>query len=58
MTPSFIEIIFALILPPVGAFLKEGFSLQFFINILLTCMGYVPGIVHAIWLICRKVEIQ
>jgi len=52
--PSFLRIIIALIFPPVGAFLKEGFSLQFFVNVLLTLLGYVPGMVHAVWLICRK----
>jgi len=50
---SIIRIIFAIILPPLGVFLTVGFGAQFWINILLTLLGYIPGIVHAIWIIAR-----
>lgn len=49
-----IRIIFAIILPPVGVFLQVGIGLQFWINIVLTLLGYIPGIVHAIWIIARR----
>ena len=49
-----IRIIFAIILPPVGAFLQVGFSRQFWLNILLTLLGYIPGIVHAVYIIGRR----
>ncbi len=49
-----VKIILAIVLPPVGVFLEVGFSKHFFINILLTLLGYVPGIVHAVWVIARK----
>ena len=26
---------------------------QFWINVLLTILGYVPGIVHAVWVIAK-----
>jgi uncharacterized membrane protein YqaE (UPF0057 family) len=26
---------------------------QFWINILLTLLGYIPGIVHAVWVIAK-----
>lgn len=48
-----ISIILAIILPPLGVFLEVGFSKHFFINILLTLLGFVPGIVHAVWIIAR-----
>ena len=51
---NIIRIILSVILPPGGAFLTVGFSLQFFLNILLTILGYVPGLVHVIWLMTRK----
>lgn len=50
---DFFRIILALLLPPVGVFLQVGFGLQFWVNILLTLLGYVPGIVHAIWIILK-----
>ena len=48
------RIIFAILLPPVGVFLTVGFGGQFWLNILLTILGYIPGIVHAIWIIARR----
>lgn len=48
------RIIIAVILPPLGVFLQVGFSGQFFLNILLTLLGYIPGIVHAVWIISRR----
>ena len=49
-----IRIIFALLLPPVGVFLQVGFSGAFFLNILLTLLGYIPGIIHAVWIIAKR----
>ena len=48
------RVIASLIIPPVGVFLQVGFGLQFWINVLLTLLGYIPGLVHAIWVIARK----
>ncbi|CAI5758977.1 unnamed protein product [Candida verbasci] len=42
-----IKIIFAIILPPLGVFLERGCSSSFFLNIILTILGYIPGIIHA-----------
>jgi uncharacterized membrane protein YqaE (UPF0057 family) len=41
----------SLIVPPIGVFLQVGVGKHFWINILLTILGYVPGLVHAIWVI-------
>ncbi|GHB30255.1 MULTISPECIES: YqaE/Pmp3 family membrane protein [Salinicola] len=49
-----IRIIFAIILPPVGVFLQVGLGLQFWINIVLTLLGYIPGIIHAVWIIATR----
>jgi uncharacterized membrane protein YqaE (UPF0057 family) len=43
-----IKIIFAIILPPVGVFLQVGIGKHFWINIILTLLGYIPGIIHAV----------
>ena len=48
------RIIFAVILPPLGVFLQVGLSGQFFLNILLTFLGFIPGIIHAVWIITRR----
>ena len=48
-----IRILLSILLPPVGVFLQVGLGLHFWLNILLTQPGYVPGLVHAVWIIAR-----
>ena len=48
-----LRIIAAILLPPLGVFLQVGITKHFWINILLTIFGYIPGIVHAIWVIAK-----
>jgi uncharacterized membrane protein YqaE (UPF0057 family) len=47
------RIIIAILLPPLGVFLQVGIGVQFWINVVLTLLGYIPGIVHAIWVIVK-----
>jgi uncharacterized membrane protein YqaE (UPF0057 family) len=48
-----LRIVIAILLPPLGVFLQVGIGKQFWINILLTILGYIPGIVHAVWVIAK-----
>ncbi|WP_417242671.1 YqaE/Pmp3 family membrane protein [Celeribacter sp.] len=48
-----IRILLAVILPPLGVFFQVGLGKQFWLNILLTLLGYIPGIIHAVWIIAR-----
>lgn len=50
---SILHILLAIFLPPVAAFLKVGLGKHFWINILLTLLGGLPGSVHALWLLYR-----
>jgi len=49
-----LRILLSILLPPLGVFLQVGIGLQFWINIVLTLLGYIPGIIHAIWIITRR----
>ena len=49
-----LRLILSLLLPPVGVFLQVGIGLQFWVNILLTLLGYFPGIIHAVWIIASR----
>lgn len=49
-----IKLLAAIFLPPLAVFLHEGVTTQFWINLILTLIGGVPGMVHAIWLIFIK----
>ena len=46
-----LKLILAVFLPPLSAFLQVGLGTHFWINILLTILGGVPGMVHALWLV-------
>ena len=48
---TILKMIAAIFLPPVAAYLQVGFSLHFWVNVVLTLMFAIPGIVHAFWLI-------
>ncbi len=49
-----VRVLLAIFLPPLGVFLQVGIGLQFWLNILLTLLGYIPGIIHAVWVITRR----
>ncbi|UOM35212.1 YqaE/Pmp3 family membrane protein [Acuticoccus sp. I52.16.1] len=49
-----VRVLLAILLPPLGVFLQVGIGLQFWLNILLTLLGYIPGIIHAVWVIARR----
>ncbi|MFP4518994.1 MAG: YqaE/Pmp3 family membrane protein [Oceanicaulis sp.] len=48
------RLILAIILPPLGVFTQVGFGLHFWINIVLTLLGYIPGIIHAVYIIATR----
>lgn len=52
--PDILRIILSIILPPLGVLLQEGLGKHFWINIILTLFGYLPGIVHALWVILKR----
>ena len=49
-----LRILIAILLPPLGVFLQVGIGKHFWINIVLTLLGYITGIVHAVWVIAKK----
>lgn len=42
-----IRIIVAILVPPLAVYLQLGIGRPFYLNILLTLLGYFPGLVHA-----------
>lgn len=49
-----LRLICAIFLPPLGVFLQVGIGPQFWINIVLTILGYIPGIIHAVYIILTR----
>lgn len=48
-----LKVLLAILLPPLGVFFEVGFKGHFWLNILLTLFGYIPGIIHALYVILR-----
>ncbi|MEQ8516497.1 MAG: YqaE/Pmp3 family membrane protein [Chromatocurvus sp.] len=49
-----LKILLAVILPPLGVFLEVGLGKHFWINIILTLLGFIPGIIHAVYIIATR----
>ena len=50
------RLLLGLLLPPVGVFLTVGAGPTLLINILLTLLGWLPGSIHAVWVIAKHEE--
>ena len=48
---TLLKLILAVFLPPISALLQVGLTSHFWINIILTLLGGIPGMVHAMWLV-------
>ena len=46
-------VILAILLPPVAVFFNNGAGKDLLINIILCLFFYVPGILHALWLVLK-----
>jgi uncharacterized membrane protein YqaE (UPF0057 family) len=53
---NLLRIILGILLPPVGVFFTIGIGPAFWINILLTLLGWLPGSIHALWVIVKHEE--
>lgn len=49
-----IRILVAILLPPLGVALETGISKSFWINVVLTILGYLPGVIHAVYVIAKR----
>lgn len=49
-----IKVLLAIFLPPVGVFFEVGLGMHFWLNILLTLFGFIPGILHALYVIFTR----
>lgn len=49
-----LRIILAIVFPPLGVALQVGVRAPFWLNIVLTILGFIPGIVHALYVILSE----
>ncbi len=53
---NILRIVLAIFLPPVAAFLTVGIGIHFWLNIVLSLFFFIPGVIHALWLVVKKAE--
>lgn len=51
---SLLEILLAIFIPPVAVAMRYGLSSAFWINLLLTFLGGLPGMIHAFYVLTRR----
>jgi uncharacterized membrane protein YqaE (UPF0057 family) len=51
---TFLEIILAIFFPPLAVGLRYGLGSKFLLNVILTIIGVVPGIIHAFVVLSRR----
>jgi len=44
---SLLTIILNILLPPVAVYMKHGLGGTFLLNLVLTIIGWLPGVIHA-----------
>ncbi len=49
-----LKVILCFLLPPVAAFMQVGATQHFWINIVLTILGGIPGLLHGLWLVLSE----
>ncbi|AEO66366.1 uncharacterized protein THITE_2044357 [Thermothielavioides terrestris NRRL 8126] len=48
----------AFFLPPLAVYLKQGATTAFGTNLCLTMLGWLPGVVHAVYVLARDKQQQ
>ena len=48
-----LTIVLSVLLPPLAVLLKKGLGGAFLLNVLLTILGWVPGVIHAFYVNSR-----
>jgi len=46
---SLLTIILNVLLPPLAVFLAHGLGKHFIISVILTLIGWIPGVIHAFY---------
>lgn len=55
-TNTLLQVIIAILLPPVAVFLKQGAGMQLVISIVLTILFFIPGVIYALLVVLGKIK--
>lgn len=52
----YLEFLLAIIMPPIAVLLNRGPTRKFVISIVLTILGYFPGLIYAFYVLLSDIE--
>ena len=55
-TEILLQVIIAILLPPVAVFLKKGAGKELIISILLSILLWFPGVIYALLIVLGKIK--
>ncbi len=51
---NYIRLLLAFILPPAAIYMQFGIGKYFWINVVLTLLGFIPGVLHAVYMMASR----
>lgn len=55
-TDTLLQVIIAILLPPVAVYLKKGAGMPLVISIVLSMLFWIPGVVYALLVVLGKIK--
>ena len=55
---ALLQLILCILVPPLGVFLKVGLGRDFWINLILTLIFWLPGAIHAVFFVEDRGAVQ
>lgn len=50
---TLIEIIVAVLLPPLAVFMRRGLKTEFWLSLILTLLAWIPGVIYAVYVVSQ-----
>jgi uncharacterized membrane protein YqaE (UPF0057 family) len=51
---NYVRLLVAFILPPAAVYMQFGIGKYFWLNCLLTLLGFFPGLLHAVYIMAAR----
>lgn len=58
VSSNYVEFIVAIVMPPVALLMNRGPSKEFVISIILTMLGYFPGLIYTMYILISESKIK
>ncbi len=51
---SYVRLLLVFLLPPAAIYMQFGLDHHFWISVVLTLLGYVPGLIYAVYMMAAR----